>query len=81
MLASLSGALTLADEVWRERTQAQFSCPAARCANVSLEYNIPTWRYRFFSNWANTRLAREKDSGAWHGMCFLSVAKSRCSER
>ncbi|KAK9779700.1 putative Carboxylesterase [Seiridium cardinale] len=54
------------DEYWQQAELA-FTCPAAeRAAYYALNGN-PTWRYRWFGDWANLRLAINPSSGAWHG--------------
>lgn len=56
----------LPDAFWQQ-AELSFTCPAAeRAAYYALNGN-PTWRYRWFGDWANLRLAIDPSSGAWHG--------------
>ncbi|TVY46800.1 Cholinesterase [Lachnellula occidentalis] len=56
---------TLPDLFWDEYTLQDFTCPAGIRANASVTANIPTWRYRYFGDFPNTRISSE--AGAWHG--------------
>ncbi|KAH6657018.1 carboxylesterase [Truncatella angustata] len=57
---------TLPDAYWQQ-AELSFTCPAAeRAAYYALNGN-PTWRYRWFGDWGNLRLAINPSSGAWHG--------------
>lgn len=51
---------------WEAHDNATFGCPAGARANVSASHNLPTWRYRWFGNFPNTRLFTNPDSGAYH---------------
>jgi cholinesterase len=51
---------------WETLGNTTFACPAGARANVSISHSIPTWRYRWFGNFPNTRLYTNPDSGAWH---------------
>jgi len=52
---------------WTSLNQVAFNCPAAARANISYSNGVPTWRYRWFGDFPNTRLTSIPDSGAWHG--------------
>jgi cholinesterase len=43
-----------------------FDCPVAVRASISVQHNIPTWRYRWFGNFPNTKITSVPDSGAYH---------------
>lgn len=67
----------LPDAFW-QLSELSFTCPAAeRAAYYALNGN-PTWRYRWFGDWANLRLAYNPSSGAWHGS-EVSVEESQIS--
>jgi cholinesterase len=51
---------------WETQANITFACPAGARANVSFSHGIPTWRYRWFGNFPNTRLMTNPDSGAYH---------------
>ncbi len=53
-------------EQYQTLTNKTFACPAGARANVSASHGLPTWRYRWFGNFPNTRLMTEPDSGAYH---------------
>jgi cholinesterase len=51
---------------WENHDNTTFACPAGARANVSASHGLPTWRYRWFGNFPNTRLFTNPDSGAYH---------------
>ncbi|KAG9232100.1 putative carboxylesterase [Amylocarpus encephaloides] len=51
---------------WQSLNNKTFACPAGVRANVSASHGLPTWRYRWFGNFPNTRLLTDPDSGAYH---------------
>jgi cholinesterase len=51
---------------WDSFDLSVFSCPSAVRANISIANRVPTWRYRWFGAFPNTRLTTFPDSGAWH---------------
>ena len=51
---------------WDSFNNLTFACPAGARANVSASHGLPTWRYRWFGNFPNTRITTNPDSGAWH---------------
>lgn len=51
---------------WDDFDLSVFSCPSAVRANISVANRVPTWRYRWFGAFPNTRLTIFPDSGAWH---------------
>lgn len=51
---------------WENHDNTTFACPAGARANVSASHGLPTWRYRWFGNFPNTRLFANPDSGAYH---------------
>jgi len=51
---------------WDIFNDTVFNCPAAARANFSLANHVPTWPYRWFGNFGNTRLTSYPDSGAYH---------------
>lgn len=53
-------------DYWVNLGNTVFACPAGARANVSVSHSLPTWRYRWFGNFPNTRLYTNPDSGAWH---------------
>jgi carboxylesterase type B len=42
-----------------------FNCPASYTSKARVNFNVTTWRYRYFGDWDNIR--PEKDAGAFHG--------------
>lgn len=54
------------ESVWTNINQGTYDCPAAARANISISNGVPTWRYRWFGDFPNTRLTSVPDSGAWH---------------
>ncbi len=58
---------TYPDSFWNGFDLSVFDCPSAVRANISVANRIPTWRYRWFGAFPNTRLTIVPDSGAWHG--------------
>ncbi|ETS75067.1 hypothetical protein PFICI_13551 [Pestalotiopsis fici W106-1] len=56
----------LPDAVWQQ-AELSFTCPAAERATYYALNGNPTWRYRWFGDWSNLRLAINPSSGAWHG--------------
>lgn len=42
-----------------------FTCPHDYEARVRSSFDVPVWQYRYFGDWANTRLY--PGSGAYHG--------------
>lgn len=67
----IRAALTIAnggDVAANATTDAYYNCPAAVRAAVGAANALPTWRYRWFGSFPNTRLLEGGvDSGAWHG--------------
>jgi cholinesterase len=51
---------------WTAFNLRVFTCPTAVRANISIQNSVPTWRYRWFGSFPNTRLTSFPDSGAWH---------------
>jgi carboxylesterase type B len=43
-----------------------FNCPSGLRSNVSVSAGMPTWRYRYFGEFPNTKLTTSPDLGAWH---------------
>ena len=57
---------TLPDLAWAIFNLASFTCPAADTA-LARSLRVPTYRYRYFGEFPNTRLTLNPSSGAWHG--------------
>lgn len=57
---------TLPDLSWAIFDLASFTCPAADTA-LARSMHVPTYRYRYFGEFPNTRLTLNPSSGAWHG--------------
>ena len=57
---------TLPDTFWAIFDLASFTCPAADTA-LARSMHVPTYRYRYFGEFPNTRLTLNPSSGAWHG--------------
>jgi len=55
----------LPDDFWEDANLQHFTCPAGIRANASVAAGNPTWRYRYFGEFAN--LAFSSDAGSWHG--------------
>ncbi|KAL3424171.1 carboxylesterase [Phlyctema vagabunda] len=56
---------TFPASVWDTFNLDTFTCPAAVRAAYSAAADVPTWRYRYFGEFPNLRIA--PGSGAWHG--------------
>jgi cholinesterase len=61
----------LPDSVWDAFNLATFECPVAKRANASVQTGVPTWRYRYFGEFPDSRLTTEPDSRAYHGSEIL----------
>lgn len=48
-----------------------YHCPAQVRANASVAAGVPTWKYRYFGDFPNTRLAPY--AGAWHTAELMAV--------
>jgi len=59
--------LPLTDEAWIFADLLSFTCPARDAAQARSALGLPTWRYRWFGEFPNTRLTLNPDSAAWHG--------------
>ena len=57
---------TLPDLSWAIFNLASFTCPAADTA-LARSLRVPTFRYRYFGEFPNSRLTLNPNSGAWHG--------------
>lgn len=66
----LNGVVTPAS-TYEATTLDSYTCPAGRRANVSLAAGVPTWRYRYFGDFDNTRLAAF--AGTWHTSELLAL--------
>lgn len=58
--------VTVPDAEWDALALAIFTCSSAARALASVVNQIPTWRYRWFGDFPNMKLA-EGSRGAWHG--------------
>lgn len=65
--------ITIPKAVWDVFNVRIFTCPAGVRANISVQSDIPTWRYRWFGAFPNTRLTSYPESGAWHGSDILAL--------
>jgi carboxylesterase type B len=65
--------LNFTNAQWDLFTQRAFTCPTAGAADVRVQYDVPTWRYRYFGDWDNLRLYNvtaglgPRGSAAYHG--------------
>ena len=59
--------ITLPPSFWDGFDNTRFFCPVASRAAVNVEYNLPTWRYRYFGDWPDMRLSETIYTGAYHG--------------
>lgn len=59
--------ITLPPSFWGDFDNTRFFCPVASRAAVNMEYNLPTWRYRYFGDWPDMRLSDTIYTGAYHG--------------
>ena len=55
-----------------EAVTLKFTCAAALRAAMSVQNGNPTWRYRYFGEFANLRVTSTPNSGAWHGSEVIS---------
>jgi carboxylesterase type B len=65
-LATLAGT-TLPKAVWHAFNVHVFTFASGVRANISVQSEIPMWRYCWFGSFPNTRLTSYPGSGAWHG--------------
>jgi hypothetical protein len=65
--------ITYPKSYWIAETLNTFTCPAGIRANISIENNVPTWRYRWFGDFPNIRLTSVPDSGAYHTSEIMSI--------
>lgn len=56
----------LTDAEWNAFNVETFTCPTAEEATNRIRAGVPTWRFRYFADWNNTRLY--PTSGAYHGV-------------
>lgn len=61
------GKLYVPEGMGDELNMQLYTCPAATRANISISNHIPTWRYRYFGDFENTKLSLDSDYGAYHG--------------
>jgi cholinesterase len=59
--------VTIPDIDWCLFDLAVFTCPAARSALGRALALVPSYRYRYYGQFANLRLTKTPNSGAWHG--------------
>jgi carboxylesterase type B len=65
--------LNFTDAQWDLFTQRAFTCPTAYATEYRVQYDVPTWRYRYSGDWDNLRLYNgsaglgPKGSAAYHG--------------
>jgi cholinesterase len=59
--------VTIPDIDWCLFDLAIFTCPAARSALGRALALVPSYRYRYYGQFSNTRLTKTPNSGAWHG--------------
>jgi cholinesterase len=52
--------------LWSVFNLAVFTCPSADAATYRAAAGVPTWRYRYYGNFANLKLTASPDSGAYH---------------
>ena len=72
VVAALAGQQR-SDLEWAIFNLAAFTCPAADASFTRALSGVPTWRYRFFGEFPNTRLTLNPNSGAWHGAEIFQV--------
>lgn len=58
--------IILTDQQWAQFVTDVFGCPTMKTADYRIAHKIPVWRYRYFSDWENTRLF--PNSRAYHGV-------------
>jgi cholinesterase len=66
LFGSISG-FNITDIEWCLFNLEIFTCPAARAVAARALAGVPTYRYRYFGEFANMRLTANPNSGAWHG--------------
>lgn len=67
-ISALAQGNTLTEEEWQEFERETFTCAAAAEAYYRTELGIPSYRFRYMSDWENTRLYDPPASGAYHGV-------------
>lgn len=58
--------ISLPESDWDAFDSETFVCPCSTRANISVNNQIPTWRYRWFGAFPNTVITTVPYSGAWH---------------
>ncbi|PQE08409.1 hypothetical protein CJF30_00005273 [Rutstroemia sp. NJR-2017a BBW] len=57
--------ITYPASFWNAFNIQSFTCPSGVRANVSIQHNVPTWRYRYFGDFPDTEIY--PGVGTWHG--------------
>lgn len=65
-LLAKSYGVNASDTIFAIINVAFFTCPQAR-ATSSRSSHVPTYRFRYYGDFSNTRLTIDPSSGAWHG--------------
>lgn len=65
-IASYAQGANLSEAEWQDFNIQTFTCPTMEEATNHVRAGVPTWRFRYFADWNNTRLY--PTSGAYHGV-------------
>ncbi|KAH7069523.1 cholinesterase precursor [Paraphoma chrysanthemicola] len=72
-LAGYAARLNFTNAQWDLFAERAFTCPISYSTQYRVQYNVPTWRYRYYGDWENLRLYNStaglgpEGSGAYHG--------------
>ena len=65
--------ITQSLDAWALLNLQTWTCPIGTRAREKAAQGVPVWRYRWYGEFANTRLTVNPDSGAWHGSEIAAV--------
>ncbi|KAL1963028.1 hypothetical protein VTN77DRAFT_8776 [Rasamsonia byssochlamydoides] len=65
-IAAYAQGANLTEAQWQQFNNDTFSCPTSQEATNHVRAGVPTWRFRYYADWDNTRLY--PTSGAYHGV-------------
>ncbi|KAJ9360092.1 hypothetical protein DTO027B9_1644 [Paecilomyces variotii] len=66
-IAAYAQGANLSEADWTDFNIQTFTCPTMEEATNHIRAGVPTWRFRYFADWDNTRLYYPT-SGAYHGV-------------
>ncbi|KAH9204652.1 carboxylesterase, partial [Leptodontidium sp. 2 PMI_412] len=72
VLSTLSN-VTQTQAYWDNFSRTVFECPSSARANISIQQDVPTWKYRYFGDWPDMQLMTSPDAGSWHTIDVLAI--------